>query len=162
MRFHFIDEPKLEFGTNVHICPRAGITDFGVYDIKLTDRRDKIFVGAVGTNETLEKLNEWLEKCSEYIPGKPDAAQPNLFPAFCGFNLETGFKAEFSQDSRIVRALKNSDVEKILNIEDWNKRVEKVVKLYYDQIKFLPREKQKFVLQFLDTILESSQQKQKA
>jgi transcriptional regulator with XRE-family HTH domain len=32
----------------------------------------------------------------------------------------------------------------------------------FEQVKLLPREKQKFVLQFLDTVLESSQQKQKA
>lgn len=137
MKFHFIEEPKLEFGTSTDICPRKGITELGVYDIKLSDRREKIFVGAVGTNETLEKLNNWLVKCSEYIPAKSDAAQPNLFPPFCGFNLETGFKAEFSQDSRIVRPIKNSEIEKVLNIEDWNKRVEKAVNLYYDQIKFL-------------------------
>jgi hypothetical protein len=29
----------------------------------------------------------------------------------------------------------------------------------FEQVKLLPREKQKFVLQFLDTVLESSQQK---
>jgi hypothetical protein len=137
MRFHFIDEPKLEFGKGTHVCPRAGISEREVYDTKLSDRREKIFVGAVGTSETLEKLNNWIEKCSGYIAAKSDAAQPNLFPAFCGFNLETGFKAEFSQDSRIVRPIKNSDIEKILNIENWNERVEKAVKLYYDQIKFL-------------------------
>ena len=137
MKFHFIDEPKLEFGQGTHICPRAGISDLGVYDTKLSDRREKIFVGAVGTSDTLEKLGNWLIKCSEYIPAKPDAAQPNLFPAFCGFNLETGFKAEFAQDSRILRPLKNSAVEKILKITDWNKRVESAVELYYKQIKFL-------------------------
>jgi hypothetical protein len=32
----------------------------------------------------------------------------------------------------------------------------------FERVKLLPREKQKFVLQFLDTVLESSQQKQKA
>lgn len=137
MKFHFIDEPKLEFGKGTHLCPRAGITDLGVYDTKLSDRREKIFVGAVGTSETLEKLGDWLNKCSEYIPAKPDAAQPNLFPAFCGFNFQTGFKAEFAQDSRILRSLKNSTIEKILKIEDWNERVESAVELYYKQIKFL-------------------------
>lgn len=137
MKFHFIDEPKLEFGQGTHICPRAGIAELGVYDTKLSDRREKIFVGAVGTNDTLDKLSNWLDKCSEYIPAKPDAAQPNLFPAFCGFNLETGFKTEFAHDTRILRPLKNSAVEKILKIDDWNKRVESAVELYYKQIKFL-------------------------
>jgi hypothetical protein len=137
MKFHFLDEPKLEFGTGTHVCPRAGISDSGVYDLRLSDRRDKLFVGAVGTNETLEKLKEWLEKCSAYISAKPDAAQPNLFPAFCGFNLESGFRATLAQDSRIIRPLRNADIEKILVIEDWNLRVTTAVDLYYDQIKFL-------------------------
>lgn len=137
MKFHFIEEPKLEFGSNHHVCPRAGITDFGVYDTKLPDRRESIFVGGVGTNETLDKLGAWLAKCSEYIPGKPDAAQPNLFPAFCGFNLETGFKAKFEYGTRIQRPLKNSIIEKILKIEDWNRRVEEAVNMYFEQIKFL-------------------------
>jgi hypothetical protein len=137
MKFHFIEEPKLEFGSNHHVCPRAGITDFGVYDTKLPDRRESIFVVGVGTNETLDKLGAWLAKCSEYIPGKPDAAQPNLFPAFCGFNLETGFKAKFEYGTRIQRPLKNSIIEKILKIEDWNRRVEEAVNMYFEQIKFL-------------------------
>ncbi|MBL8204472.1 MAG: hypothetical protein JNM09_09600 [Blastocatellia bacterium] len=137
MKFHFLEEPELEFGEDTHICPRAGITNYGVYDLKLSDRREKIFVGAVGTNDTLEKLNAWLDNCSGYISAKPDAAQPNLFPAFCGFNSETGFRAQFVQDSRIARALRNADIEKTLSIEDWNLRVENAVTLYYEQIKFL-------------------------
>jgi hypothetical protein len=137
MKFHFIDEPELEFGSGKHVCPRAGITESGVYDTRMSDRRDKIFVGAVGTNETLDKLGEWLERCSQYISPKPDAAQPNLFPAFCGFNLETGFKAQFEYGSRILRPLKNAAIDKTLKIEDWNKRVEAAVNMYYEQIKFL-------------------------
>jgi hypothetical protein len=137
MKFHFIDEPDLEFGSGKHICPRAGISDFGVYDTRLSDRRDKMFVGAVGTNETLDKLGQWLEKCSQYISGKPDAAQPNLFPAFCGFNLETGFKAQFEYGSRLLRPLKNSVIDKIIQIEDWNERIDAAVNMYHEQIKFL-------------------------
>lgn len=137
MKFHFIEEPNLEFGSGQRICPRLGITECGVYDTRLTDRRDKMFVGAVGTNETIDKLDEWLSKCSQYIPGKPDATKPNLFQAFCGFNLETGFKAQFEYGSRLLRPLKNADIEKVLKIPDWNDRVEAAVKMYYEQIKFL-------------------------
>src|SRR5690242_17124197 len=110
MKFHFIDEPELEFGRGRHICPRAGITEYGVYDTRLADRRDKMFVGAVGTNETLEKLGEWLETCSDYMSAKPEAAQPNLFPAFCGFNPDTGFRAQFEYGNRLLRPLKNSAI----------------------------------------------------
>lgn len=137
MKFHLIEEPDLEFGSGQRICPRLGITECGVYDTRLTDRRDKMFVGAVGTNETIDKLGEWLNKCSQFIPGKPEAMQPNLFPAFCGFNLETGFKAQFEYGSRLLRPLKNADIEEILKIQEWNDRVEAAVKMYYEQIKFL-------------------------
>jgi hypothetical protein len=137
MKFHFIDEPELEFGTDKHVCPRAGITKYGVYDVRLADRRETIFVGAVGTNETLDKLGEWLVRCSEYIPPKADAAQPNLFPAFCGFNLETGFKAKFEYGTRTLRPLKNALIESILKIDDWNKKVSQAVDMYFEQIKFL-------------------------
>lgn len=137
MKFSFIEEPQLEFGTGAHICPRAGITNFGVYDTRFENRREKLFVGAVGTNETLEKLGLWLEKCAAFIPGKPDAAQPNLFPAFCGFNKEAGFKSEFIYNTGIARPLKNSAIEKILASTNRSRIIKSVVELYYKQIKFL-------------------------
>lgn len=141
MKFNFIDEPKLEFGSGSHICPRAGINEFGVYDTKFPDRRDKLFVGAVGTNETLEKLGDWLTKCSEFIPAKPDAMQPNLFPAFCGFNPDTGFRSSFIYNSSIQRALKLTEIEKILKIKHKNEMISQSVELYYKQIKFLAQNK---------------------
>lgn len=141
MKFNFIDEPQLEFGSGTHICPRAGINEYGVYDTRFSDRRDKLFVGAVGTNDTLEKLGHWLEKCSEFIPGKPDAMQPNLFPAFCGFNLNTGFRSSFIYNSTIQRALKNSEIENILKIKTKNEMIVRTVELYYKQIKFLAQTK---------------------
>ena len=141
MKFSFIQEPELEFGSGTHICPRAGITDYGVYDTKLPERRDKLFVGAVGTSDTLEKLGEWLETCAAFIPGKTDAMQPNLFPAFCGFNLNTGFRSNFVYNTTIQRSLKNSEIEKIMRITQKNEMILKSVELYYKQIKYLAQHK---------------------
>src|SRR5260370_31544458 len=113
MKFHLRDERTVEFGAGKDVCPRDGISEYGAYDVRLSDRRETIFVGAVGTNETLDKLGAWLTRCSEYIPGKPEASQPNLFPAFCGFNLETGFRSQFEYGTRTLRPLKNALIEKI-------------------------------------------------
>lgn len=137
MKIHYIDEPYLEFGQGKEICPRAGITKFDVYDTRLTARRDKILVGAVGTSDNLAKLKSWLNRCSKYIPPKLDANQPNLFPAFCGFNQDVGFKASFVLEEEITRILHNSDVKKIVKIQNWNERVNAAVELYYRQVKFL-------------------------
>ena len=85
MRLHNIPEPDLEFGRNTHICPRGGIAEYDVYDSKLRARRDHILVGGVGTSDCLEKLHNWLERCSQVIPAKPDNKQPSLFFAILWF-----------------------------------------------------------------------------
>ena len=61
MKLHFINEPPLEFGQGEHICPRAGITQYGVYDTRFEARRERILVGAVGTSKNLTGLTTWLE-----------------------------------------------------------------------------------------------------
>lgn len=136
MKLHYIDEPLLEFGKGTHICPRAGISQHYVYDTKLNARREKIFVGAVGSSDNLSKLNAWLDKCSRQIPPK-STNQPNLFPGFCGFNKDSGYKAILNLEEEITRKLNNSDIKKIIKIQDWNERVQEAVDLYYRQVKFL-------------------------
>ncbi|MEG4812082.1 hypothetical protein QUA82_31210 [Microcoleus sp. F8-D3] len=137
MKLNYIKEPLLEFGQDLHICPRAGITNYDVYDTKLKIRRERVLVGAVGTSDTLSKLYAWLEKCSQPIPAKPDSRQPNLFVPFCGFKSDGGFKALLVIDEEITRVLNNSDINAIVQIKDWNERVYAAVELYYRQAKFL-------------------------
>jgi hypothetical protein len=137
MKLHLIEEPYLEFGQDKHLCPRAGITEYGVYDIRLNIRRDRILVGAVGTRNCLEKLANWLDRCSRPIPAKPDSRQPNLFPSFCGFNRETGFRSNIGADEEITRRLDNSDIKNIIKIPDRQKRINEAVELYYKHALFL-------------------------
>lgn len=137
MNLRVIEEPALLFGKNEHICPRAGIALYEVYDTRFDIRQDKLVVGAVGTRETLEKLEIWLDRCSKPIPAKLDSRQPNLFPAFCGFNLEGGFRAKMVIGERIVRSIDKSDIRALLRVSDRNQLIEEAVELYYQQIKFL-------------------------
>ena len=137
MKLHFIEETLLEFGQGTHICPRAGIAQYDVYDTKFEARRERILVGAVGTNDTLSRLEDWLDKCSNYIPPPSDSRQPNLYPGFCGFNPDSGFKAKFVLREEITRPLNNSDIKEIIKIRSWNDRVNEAVELYYQQVKFL-------------------------
>lgn len=137
MKLYSIDEPDLQFAQAPHPCPRAGITRYGVYDSLQESRRERIHVGAVGNSQGLDKLKQWLEVCAKEIPGKAGAAQPNLFPAFCGFNRQTGFKAEFLLSTEIARQIANSDLKDVNKVEIWDQRVERAVELYYREIKFL-------------------------
>ena len=48
MDFKYIEEPLLEFANGLHVCPRAGIATYAVYDANNNPRRDDILLGAVG------------------------------------------------------------------------------------------------------------------
>lgn len=137
MKLTYIPEPKLEFGRDQHICPRAGIATYDVYDARSRARRDSILLGAVGTSECLSKLNNWIERCSRVIPQKINARQPKLFPAFCGFTKAFGFRAVLVLEEENTRKLLTSSVKEIISISHQNHRVEQAVELYYNQIKFL-------------------------
>lgn len=137
MKLFSIDEPDLLFAQATHVCPRAGITRFGVYDSLQQSRRERIHVGAVGNAQGLDKLNRWLEICSKEIAGKTGDTHPNLFPAFCGFNRNSGFKAELLLSVEIARQITNSDLTDLNKVALWDQQVERAVELYYREIKFL-------------------------
>ncbi|NEP62156.1 MAG: hypothetical protein F6K31_35305 [Symploca sp. SIO2G7] len=137
MNLYYIEEPLLEFGQGYHVCPKAGITEYAVYDTKLKIRRERVFVGAVGTSDTLSQLYTWLDKCSQPIPAKTGSLQPNLFAPFCGFNTNLGFKSSLVIDEEITRTLNKSDIDKIIKIKNWHDRIDAAVNLYYNNVKFL-------------------------
>ncbi len=137
MKLHVIEEPELEFGNGSHVCPRGGISKHQVYDVKMPVRRERLLVGGVGTSENLSKLATWLTRCTNLIPARLDVEQPNLYPNFCGFNKQIGYRAELIHEDSITRYLRNRDVKAVLDESNWNRRVEAAVDLYYRQIKFL-------------------------
>jgi len=137
MKFNFVDEPLLEFGTGTHICPRAGIDKHGVYDIRLSARREKLLVGAIGTSDNLSKFSDWIARCAQPIEGKAGSSQPELFPRFCGFSKKTGYRADLVLEDEITRSLGNSELKEIINITNREKRITEAVELFYRQVKFL-------------------------
>src|SRR5213078_1951447 len=96
MKTRFFDEPLLQFANDSHECPRFGIANFETYDsgdlLYATKPKD-IVLGIVGTEQTFEKFEMWLQLCADFIPEKP-SNQANLFTSFCGFNEWVGFKAK--------------------------------------------------------------------
>ena len=48
MKLFSLPEPELQFARAAHICPRAGIAHYSVYDSLQQTRRERIHVGAVG------------------------------------------------------------------------------------------------------------------
>lgn len=137
MKLEHIREPRLVFAGGEHICPRRGISAYGVFDRTAEVRRNQINLGAVGTGKCLEHLSNWIEQCSQEIDSPEDKRQPNLSPPFCGFNKKSGFAAEFVLKTELTRSIKKSDIDRIIAISGFQERVSAAVDFYYDEIKFL-------------------------
>lgn len=137
MKLEHLHEPRLVFAKGEHVCPRRGITAYGVFDKSAAVRRNQINVGAVGSGQCLEALARWLLDCRKVIDCPEAKRQPNLFPPFCGFNLDSGFATEFVCETELTRPLRKIDIDAVCSISGYQERVSAAIDLYYDQIKFL-------------------------
>ncbi|MFW1645699.1 argonaute/piwi family protein [Acinetobacter guillouiae] len=137
MKLKILDEPSLEFGNGIHICPKAGIENQGVYDKKDELRRNELRIGMVGRGEGLDMLDVWLDFCTHAIPGKGETPYPNLFRGFGGINQIYGFYTRLIRSPQFSRTLQRTEIMKIIKLPTRNERVKSCVELYYDQIRFL-------------------------
>lgn len=112
MKLDFIEEPELEFGgLRRHVDIRAGLTAYGPLDAPDGVSR-KIRVGFVGTQQTIDGIQRWLERCNAGVKAKA-SRQPNLFPDFPGFGKDSPFRAEFETDSSLTRVLSSRDLREL-------------------------------------------------
>lgn len=104
MKLDFIEEPELEFGgLRRHIDIREGLKQFGPLDLSEGAPR-RIRAGIVGTQQTMDGLRRWFDRCRSGI-GPKASKQPNLFPAFPGFGDDSPFRTDFEFDSALCRLL---------------------------------------------------------
>ena len=140
MKLQVLPEPDLEFAKDRYPCPRIGIASFDVFDSKREIRRDKINIGAVGTERGLEKLRNWLERCKLPIEAKKDTLQRNLYPAFPGFNSDRGFKASLIVSDEGFKSIVEDEISKIINNSSTHaNKVQNAIDLYKTPIKYLAR-----------------------
>jgi hypothetical protein len=138
-------EPRLQFGTDEHICPKSGIWTFNPYDANSV-RPEKIKLGIIGRGDSVDKILGWIDKCKTYISAK-DSKQPNLYPGFCGFNKDIGFKSEVIYDEGYIRRINNSDFENITKESNYLPTIiSEIVDLYVSEIKFLSKNKKPDVI----------------
>lgn len=76
------------------------------------ERPRRIRLGLVGTQQTVDGIARWLERCRGGVAAKA-SRQPNLFPAFPVFGAESARRTEFDIDQSLVRALSSREVARI-------------------------------------------------
>ena len=110
-----LEEPELEFGdSGQHIDPRLGLMRHGPLQPIIGD---KISIGIIGTAETVEGFERWMDRVRAAIPGKSEK-QPNLFPPFPGLGNENPFRCPFEVLPTAKRVLPMRDMGDIIAIRE--------------------------------------------
>ncbi|MBX3085506.1 MAG: hypothetical protein KF716_27975 [Anaerolineae bacterium] len=134
MKIEHLAEPELEFGTGKHIDIRFGLMNYKPFDYKDIRAPKAIKLGLIGTNETIEGVSTWVEKCSQGIPAK-ESNKYTLFPEFPGFGENTNLPAPLTSTAH--RPIKLSEFEKILKLEKQEDIVTQTAALFLEEIEYL-------------------------
>lgn len=145
MNLTFLPEPELEFGAGRHVDIRFGLANYGPLDHDSPDAPRRIKVGLVGTSETVEGAQRWLERCREPIAGKA-GRQPNLFPAFPGCNPDAGLRTELIMAPRLQRSIPQRAFDALKQHTDANAVVTGAVELFLAELAHLAEQAQPDVM----------------
>jgi len=125
-----LEEPELEFGDGgKHLDPRIGLLRHGPLQPIVGD---KISLGVIGTAETVEGFERWMDRLKSAIPGKSEK-QPNLFPPFPGLGNDNPFRCPFEVSPSARRVLPRRDVGDIISIKNHTDAVRQAATLFTDQ-----------------------------
>lgn len=139
MLARFISEPELEFGSGGrHIDVRFGLMNHGVLDYGESAAK-QIRVALIGTNETIDGLRGWLDKCETGIDQDP-RRRAHLAPRFPGFGANHTFYSEVVSSDRMTRVLTSKDVSDLVGMSDAAQASLKAAELFNEQIKQLKEE----------------------
>ncbi len=137
MKIEFLQEPELEFGDGGrHIDIRFGMMHYKPLDYESTGAPKEIKLGIVGSSETIEGLETWLEKCRQGIEAK-NSKQAYLFPEFPGFGEENNLPAVISVDSKRNRSILNKDIEQLLKNQDTNTLINETVNFLIEELRYI-------------------------
>ena len=133
MKVQFLHEPELEFGTGRHVDIRFGLMHHGPLDQLSPVCPRQIRIGIVGTAETVEGVEKWLERCSKGIEAKK-SNQPNLFPRFPGFGEGTRLHAPILTDSQLQRVIRSGDVDILCKTRKINEVISVAVEMFFEEL----------------------------
>lgn len=132
MKIDFLDEPELEFGDGgTHIDVRFGIMQHGPLDRGASTAPSQLRVGIVGTEETIEGAQKWLERARSGISAK-DSRLSNLFPPFPGFSENSCFRASLVFHERWLKPIHKREIESVITTGDLEHLVHDAVGLFID------------------------------
>lgn len=130
MKISFLHEPELEFGNGgTHVDIRYGVLRYGPLDLGDTTAPTRLRVGLIGTQETIDEIKQWFERCRDGIAGK-QSKLTNLFPMFPGFSDSSPFHASLVFHDRWCSPIRQRELDAILGHSQGEQTVRECVSLF--------------------------------
>lgn len=122
----------MTFGDSKHyIDPKKGLLAYGPC---LYENRNAISypirLGVIGSKETIELTQQWIDRCQGKIPGKDDNSL--LFQDFPGFTKIFGCRLRIIDEC--VEILTRDETKRILDIIEFGSRVKNAAQLFIDKL----------------------------
>lgn len=136
MNVDFFDEPELEFGAGRHIDIKFGLMNYGPLDFEVPVSPKRIKLGIVGTPESIEGVQSWVEKIKDGIEAKR-SKRPNLFPRFPGFGEDRLLCAELILDNQLYRSIPDKSFSAIYNRTSNDGAVREIADLFLAEMEYL-------------------------
>ncbi len=136
MNADFFHEPELEFGIAKHIDMKFGLMNYGPLDFQVPTAPKKIKLGLVGTPETIEGTQKWIEKCRNGIQAKK-SKRPNLFPGFPGFGDGIVLCADFVFDTQLQRSIPQRKFDELCKQQKTDEILQEIAQLFLDEMEYL-------------------------
>jgi hypothetical protein len=132
----FINEPKLIFGEGEqHIDIKTGLITYGpcLLSEQNTPMPSLIRVGIIGTSDTINLTERWIEKCKSGIQGSSE--DPVLRPSFPGVSRVFGSKIMLLDQWKEI--ITQQEVNRVITIRRFHDRVKNGAKLFSDHLRNL-------------------------
>lgn len=140
LKIAYIAEENLIFGGNQEEKdPRIGLKYFGPYHYPSeTAPLETIRAGIVGNRSIIEKI----KNIRELITNPIESFEFNkwLYPEFPGMSETSKFNCTLTFSSTWQETLLQSEIDKVINIEDVNERIGAAVQLYLNKIENITEE----------------------
>lgn len=119
----YFAEPLLIFGDNgMHIDPKSGIARYGPRSFMPARKHPStVRAGFIGTADTIEKSQHWLEANSLGVRG--DVKHPE----FPGYQIDRGFFSKLEFDDDWIEQISQSEMVELLSIRSSRDRFEAFV-----------------------------------
>ena len=134
----YFAEPLLIFGDNgMHIDPKSGIARYGPRSYMPTRKHPStVRAGFIGTADTIEKSQHWLEANSFGVRG--DAKHPE----FPGYQIDRGFFSKLEFDDDWIEQISQSEMVELLSIRSSRDRFEAFVASLDNKLRLLSEKDQ--------------------